>query len=113
MQKEMSIKRVMTNMAIDQIKAKIHLDFDHLLHRLRNSDTEEKYIEALQDFASIPAFTLSDNYKSFYELLCTYNEILTRKKLIEQYMDECIEIVDEMLNENQIKTRWKKTKQAQ
>lgn len=93
----------------DLLKPKINLDYDHLLKRLQATETNERYIKALTHFAQIPGFTISDHYRSFYDLLCTYNELQTRKKTIETYLDESIQIVTDILNENKKKELWKRT----
>ena len=101
MKGHISIKELMSG--------KINLDYDHLLQRLQAKGTDEKYIKALKQFAQIPGFTISDHYRSFYELLCTYNELQTRTQTIETYLDESIEIVTNILTENQKKDQWKRT----
>lgn len=108
MTSQISIKSLM-NTDKDPISKKLHVNFDHLVLRLINSGVDAKYIDSLKDFSEIPGFTYSDHYSSFYDLMTTYNELLTRKKLIEQYLDESISIVNEILTANQKSNQWKKT----
>ena len=111
-----SIKQLAILNDIEKIESQnntLNLDYDHLLIRLeaslRYNDKTSVYLDSLKRFSQIPGFTISDQYKSFYHLLCTYNECQTRTELTSSYLDEFIEIVDKIIHQQTNKEQWKRT----
>lgn len=102
---------------LESEKTALTLDYDHLLKRLEKAlqyeDKTKEYLESLKLFSQIPGFTISDQYKSFYHLLCTFNECQTRTKMMSTYLDEFIEIVNTIIQQQTNKNQWKKTQPQQ
>ena len=112
-----SIKKCLSDLRLDlhekNSMGSFPLDFDHLILRLTKcAEAENKtayYIEALREFSEIPGFAVSDRYRSFYELMCTYNVCQTRVNVMSEYLDEFIGGTRELFEYQKTTTKWKKT----
>jgi hypothetical protein len=95
------------------LDSEMNLHYDHLIQRLEKTliqkDNTNIYLDALIRYSEIPGFTISPQYKSFYQLLCNYNKCQTKTTLMSYYLDEFIVIVDDIINEHLNTEKWKKT----